>query len=101
LLSLQLLLCTPNPDDPQDGVVAQMYRRSVAEFEAEARKWTATYSTPVARGGAPAAPRPPPPFPFPDALTQLTEMGFPEEDSKRALVATKGDVGDAVAQLTA
>ncbi len=97
LLSLQLLLCTPNPDDPQDGVVAQMYRRSLAEFEAEARKWTKMYALPA---NAPNRVASEPPFPFPDALGHLTEMGFSAEDAKRVLVATKGDVNEAVAQLT-
>lgn len=99
LLSIALLLCSPNPDDPQDGVVAQMYRRSVREFEAEARQWTATYAKPEAAKSAAAAPVAPP-FAFPAALTQLTEMGFEEAQSKRALLAAKGDVGAAVAQLT-
>ena len=41
LLSLQALLCNPEPDDPQDAVVAGMYKRDRAEFNRTAAEWTA------------------------------------------------------------
>ncbi len=40
LLSLQALLCNAEPDDPQDAVVATMYKRDRAEFNRTAKEWT-------------------------------------------------------------
>lgn len=44
LLSLQALLCSPEPNDPQDAVVATMYKERRPEFDATARQWTETYA---------------------------------------------------------
>lgn len=44
LLSLQALMCSPEPNDPQDAVVATMYKERHAEFLAQARFWTETYA---------------------------------------------------------
>jgi len=44
LLSLQALLSTPEPDDPQDAVVATEYRKDFAQFEQTARNWTELYA---------------------------------------------------------
>ena len=40
LLSLQLLLQCPNPDDPQDHMVATQYLNSTHNWEATAKMWT-------------------------------------------------------------
>ena len=40
LLSLQLLLQCPNPNDPQDHMVATQYLNSTHNWEATARMWT-------------------------------------------------------------
>ena len=40
LLSLQLLLQCPNPDDPQDHIVADQYLNSTHNWEATAKLWT-------------------------------------------------------------
>lgn len=40
LISLQSLLCSPAPDDPQDAVVAKVYTTDRKKFEATARLWT-------------------------------------------------------------
>jgi len=44
LLSLQALLSTPEPDDPQDAVVASQYRTKLEEFKKNARNWTKLYA---------------------------------------------------------
>ena len=44
LISLQALLCAPEPDDPQDAVVAEQYKKNKAEFEQTAKFWTQTYA---------------------------------------------------------
>ena len=45
LISLQALLSCPNPDDPQDGVVASQYKRDRKLFEATAKEWTQKYAS--------------------------------------------------------
>ena len=40
LLSLQLLLQCPNPNDPQDHMVATQYLNSTHNWEATAKMWT-------------------------------------------------------------
>ena len=45
LLSCQALLAAPEPDDPQDAVVARMYADDRRTFEETAREWTKKYAT--------------------------------------------------------
>ncbi|EIM21606.1 ubiquitin-conjugating enzyme e2-24 kda [Wallemia mellicola CBS 633.66] len=40
LISLQSLLCSPAPDDPQDAVVAKIYTTDREKFNKTARMWT-------------------------------------------------------------
>ncbi|KAI9857024.1 MAG: Ubiquitin-conjugating enzyme E2 1 [Vezdaea acicularis] len=44
LLSLQSLLSTPEPKDPQDAEVASMLTRNPKEFERVAREWAVKYA---------------------------------------------------------
>lgn len=44
LISLQSLLCSPEPNDPQDAEVAKHYMTSRASFEETARYWTHIYA---------------------------------------------------------
>ena len=44
LISLQSLLCSPEPNDPQDAEVAKHYLTSKSSFEETARYWTAVYA---------------------------------------------------------
>ena len=79
LLSLQALLASPQPDDPQDAVVARQYLGSYQEFQATAKQWADAYAhrnQVVSRG---------------DKLRRIVEMGFPEEEASRALEKTNGD----------
>ncbi|KAF9135787.1 Ubiquitin-conjugating enzyme E2 1 [Mortierella sp. 14UC] len=46
LLSVQSLLCTPEPNDPQDAQVASQYLSNHAAFEETARFWTECYAKP-------------------------------------------------------
>ena len=46
LLSLQALLSCPNPDDPQDAVVAGEYKRDKPQWERHATEWTTKYAKP-------------------------------------------------------
>ena len=55
LLSLQSLLCSPEPNDPQDAEVAKHYTTSKASFEDTARYWTQIYAGgPDPRGKTPS-----------------------------------------------
>ncbi|TFL02358.1 ubiquitin-conjugating enzyme/RWD-like protein [Pterulicium gracile] len=44
LISLQSLLCSPEPNDPQDAEVAKHYTTSKASFEETAAYWTQIYA---------------------------------------------------------
>lgn len=53
MLSLQALMCAAEPNDPQDAVVARMYKEDHEEFLRVAKFWTETH----ARGAGSAAVR--------------------------------------------
>lgn len=61
LLSLQALLCSPEPDDPQDAQVARMYKKNIEEFNDTAKFWTDTYAKKTSKE---------------DAISRVCEMGF-------------------------
>jgi len=44
LLSLQALLASPEPDDPQDAVVAKQFKENQEMFKATARHWNSVYA---------------------------------------------------------
>ena len=101
LLSLQALLSTPEPKDPQDAQVAQQYLTNYREWAATAKFWTESYA------------RPPPPAagaggsavgaggPHEDGVAQLVAMGFVREAAARALRAKNGNVEAALELLFA
>jgi len=45
LISLQSLLCSPEPNDPQDAEVAKHYTTSKGSFDQTARYWTQIYAS--------------------------------------------------------
>lgn len=49
LLSIQLLMSSPNPDDPLDNEVAENWKRDEAAAMRTAREWTQKYASPQAR----------------------------------------------------
>ncbi|KAL3902496.1 MAG: hypothetical protein SGPRY_012047, partial [Prymnesium sp.] len=62
LISLQALMSAPEPDDPQDAVVAKQYKEAHSEFCRTAKFWTETYASATMPG-----------------LDMLMGMGFEEE----------------------
>lgn len=90
LISLQALMCAPVPDDPQDAVVAQMYKDRHAEFVATARQWTQLHAS--GNGPAPAPTVSP-------AVRRLMDMGFEQAAAQKALLEAKGDENLAVEKL--
>ncbi|KAJ7530905.1 hypothetical protein O6H91_14G024200 [Diphasiastrum complanatum] len=86
LLSLQALLSTPEPDDPQDAVVAQQYLRDYPTFLGTARYWTETFARR-------------PSLDIQEKVAKLIEMGFSEEAAKNALQTCGGDENAALEKL--
>jgi len=74
LISLQALMSAPEPDDPQDAVVAKQYKESRADYDAQAKFWTETYATGVD-----------------GALKAMLEMGLEEAQCKKALAKYNGN----------
>ena len=62
LISLQALMSAPEPDDPQDAVVAKQYKESHSDYCTTAKFWTETYASATSMPG----------------LDMLTNMGFDE-----------------------
>merc|ERR1712228_703618 len=64
LLSLQALLCSPEPSDPQDAEVAKQYMNDRKQFDQTAKFWTETYAKESSKD---------------DAIARVCEMGFDRE----------------------
>ncbi|KAL7560649.1 hypothetical protein ACA910_001333 [Epithemia clementina (nom. ined.)] len=84
LLSLQALLCSAEPGDPQDAEVAKMYTANRGEFERTAKFWTESYAKPSSKE---------------DAISRVCEMGFDRESARRALEKHDWDESAAVNAL--
>ncbi|XP_047131112.1 NACHT, LRR and PYD domains-containing protein 13 [Hydra vulgaris] len=75
LLSIQSLLASPEPDDPQDAVVAQQYKEQHEVFLKTAKHWTITYANGSNELDNDCQMK----------LQQLLDMGFDKENSTIAL----------------
>lgn len=84
LLSLQALLCSPEPDDPQDAQVANMYKQDRAKFDITAKFWTETYAKETNRELA---------------INAVCEMGFDRYSARKALEENDWDSSAAVNSL--
>lgn len=84
LLSLQALLCSPEPGDPQDAEVAKMYKEDKANFDRTATFWTETYAKETSQD---------------DAIARVYEMGFDKESARKALEKHGWDESAAVNSL--
>jgi len=85
LISLQALMSAPEPDDPQDAVVAKQYKESKEEFNKTAKYWTDTYATGIKGVDEKAA--------------QLMDMGFEYEKCVAALEKKGGNTDQALELL--
>jgi len=88
LLSIQALLAAPEPDDPQDAVVARQYQENFAIFKATAQHWAAVYA-----GSNYKNPE------FDTMLRQLKDMGIEEGAARVALSSCAWDMQKATDQL--
>ncbi|KAK9108562.1 hypothetical protein Syun_024573 [Stephania yunnanensis] len=100
MLSLQALLSTPEPNDPQDAVVAQQvlpswnlslqfqrhYIREYPTFVNTARYWTEAFAKRTSIGTE-------------EKVKKLVEMGFPENSARKALDTVGGDENLALEKL--
>ncbi|GAB4818055.1 hypothetical protein N2152v2_005101 [Parachlorella kessleri] len=87
LLSLQALLSSPAPDDPQDAVVARQYLSDIGQFRHTAKFWTDTYAV---KGQMVSQD---------DKVQRIVEMGFDEASARQALRSADGDENAAIAML--
>jgi ubiquitin-conjugating enzyme (huntingtin interacting protein 2) len=78
LLSIQALLSAPEPSDPQDAEVAEMYKNKPEEFVQTAKYWTETFAK-KNQGEDDGK------------VSQLVEMGFSADDARKALIANAWD----------
>mmetsp|Transcript_64336 Transcript_64336/g.112221 ORF Transcript_64336/g.112221 Transcript_64336/m.112221 type:complete len:208 (+) Transcript_64336:120-743(+) len=80
LLSIQALLSAPEPDDPQDAEVAEMYKNNRELFLQTAKYWTESFAQPAMHAK-----------PMDDKVANMVSMGFPEDKCKEALAKHGGD----------
>jgi len=86
LLSIQALLSAPEPSDPQDAEVAEMFKSRNAEFLQTAKYWTETFAK-KGTGESDAK------------VQQLVEMGFDAGVAKAALAKHGWDETEALNSL--
>ena len=91
MLSLQALLCSPEPTDPQDAQVARMYLENKKEFERTAKFWTEMYASGSGREAGKSKED--------SAIDRVCEMGFDKESARKALIKHKWDEEAAVNEL--
>ncbi len=76
LISLQALLCAPEPDDPQDAEVARQYKGDRELYNLTAKQWVQNYAQEID---------------IKAKVKKLMEMGFPENVCTEALERYDGD----------
>lgn len=81
-------MCSPEPNDPQDAEVANMYLSNYEQFCSTARFWTESYAS---DGTTIKEVHP--------SVKRLMDMGFTEESVRQALLDCKGDENAAVEVL--
>lgn len=84
LLSLQALMCSAEPGDPQDAEVAKMYMGNRDEFNRTAKFWTESFAKKSSKE---------------DAIGRICEMGFDRDSAVAALDKAGWDESAAVNAL--
>ena len=88
LLSLQALLAAPEPDDPQDAVVARQFQDNQPVFRLTAQHWATVYAGADHKNSD-----------FDSLLTRLKDMGVDEDSARVALSSCSWDITKATEQL--
>ncbi|CAE8711203.1 unnamed protein product, partial [Polarella glacialis] len=78
LLSIQALLSAPEPDDPQDAEVAEMFKHNRELFNQTAKYWSETFANQIKSSND-------------EKIQKIVEMGFTAEQAKSALEKHKFD----------
>lgn len=84
LLSLQALLSAPEPDDPQDAQVANMYKSDPETFSRTAKFWTESYAKTNNQE---------------EAIRRVCDMGFDPPSARKALEQCQWNESEAVNSL--
>jgi len=85
LLSLQALLCTPEPDDPQDAVVAKQYKTDRKAWAEQAKEWTKKYADKALTVEEQE-----------EKIKQLTELGIKRDHARAELSKYGWNAEDAI-----
>merc|ERR1712224_889203 len=72
LLSIQALLSAPEPSDPQDAEVAEMYKHNRELFLQTAKYWTETFAAETKSSNE-------------EKVQKIVDMGFTAEQAQAAL----------------
>lgn len=81
LLSIQALMCTPEPKDPQDAVVAKQYMEKPAVFKATAEYWTTKFAKGAVKNAG-----------YQALVDKLKDMGVREEEAVSVLSCNNWDI---------
>lgn len=84
LLSIQGLLCEPEPEDPLNLQAAEEYKRDRAEYESHARQWVVKYALPETKQLV---------------LDRLEAAGFTKEQCTKAMAKCGHDEDRALEEL--
>jgi len=88
LLSLQALLASPEPDDPQDAVVARQCKEKPQVFQLTAQHWAHAYA-----GGPTNNPD------YETKIRRLKDLGVTEMNARASLSACDWDLERATEQI--
>eukprot|EP01067_Filipodium_phascolosomae_P001164 Filipodium_phascolosomae@DN1804_c0_g2_i1.p1 len=88
LLSIQALMSSPEPDDPQDAEVASMYKTKRKLFEQTAKYWTETFASPQKEKES-----------NDDKVRKICEIGFSGREARLALQKHNWDETSALNSL--
>jgi len=88
LLSIQALLAAPEPNDPQDAVVARQYQDNNKVYRETAQHWATAYAGSNYKNSS-----------FENMLRQLKDMGVEETAARVALSSCAWDMQKATDQL--
>jgi len=91
LLSLQALLSSPEPDDPQDAVVAGQFKKNQKVFTRTARFWAIKYAR-ANKGSCDLT--------CENMIYKIIDMGFSESDAIQALSKQSWSLEEAIQELT-
>lgn len=88
LLSIQALLAAPEPDDPQDAVVAMQFKKSGEIYKSTAAHWTAVYANGPYKNSE-----------YDAKVANLIELGIEETEARTTLSAYNWNLQQATSNI--